>query len=131
MKPINRLHPAITGRENKKSIQFSVVVPFLNEQNHIERCVRALLNQDFDKDQYEIIFIDNGSTDGSGEIVRRYAEIEPLRCVQPYSLAPRSVSPELVTPILIRITVVADPPDYVQTPVVVLTAVVVSYVDVG
>jgi len=53
----------------------SVIVPFLNEELYIERCIRSLLAQDFDKDQYELIFIDNGSTDRSAEIVRGFPGI--------------------------------------------------------
>jgi glycosyltransferase involved in cell wall biosynthesis len=75
MKSIRMPHPSTTDRRKKETIQFSVVVPFFNEQKHIERCIKALLDQDFDKDRYEIIFINNGSTDGSSEIVRRYPKI--------------------------------------------------------
>lgn len=51
---------------------FSIVVSFWNNGSHIERCVRSLLEQDFDRKEYEIIFIDNNSTDGSADIVRRF-----------------------------------------------------------
>ena len=51
---------------------FSVIVPFLNEEKLIERCLNSLLLQEFDKQDYELIFIDNGSSDRSADIVRRY-----------------------------------------------------------
>ena len=54
---------------------FSIIVPFLNEASYIDRCIRSLLNQDFDQNEYELIFIDNGSTDGSVEIVRQFPKI--------------------------------------------------------
>jgi len=57
---------------------FSVIVPFLNERHYIEKCIRSLLDQDFDKKQYELIFVDNNSTDGSGEIVEGFSEINFL-----------------------------------------------------
>lgn len=56
-------------------MNFSVIVPFLNEELYIERCVRSLLGQDFDKNEYELIFIDNGSTDRSAEIVRAFPRV--------------------------------------------------------
>ena len=90
MKSINKLHPVIADRGNRQTIQFSVVVPFYNEQKHIERCIKALLNQDFDKDQYEIIFIDNGSTDRSMKIVQRYPSIVLLHEEKPGSYAARN-----------------------------------------
>jgi len=58
---------------------FSVVVPFFNEETYIERCLCALREQDFDKNEWEIIFVDNGSTDASPRIVRKFPEVLLLR----------------------------------------------------
>ncbi|MBN2121097.1 MAG: glycosyltransferase family 2 protein [Candidatus Omnitrophica bacterium] len=54
---------------------FSVIVPFFNEALYIQRCLKSLIEQDFDKSEYEIIFIDNGSTDGSADIVRKFPQV--------------------------------------------------------
>lgn len=51
---------------------FSVIVPFLNEERSIERCLLALLQQTCDASDYELIFIDNGSRDCSADIVQHY-----------------------------------------------------------
>lgn len=50
---------------------FSVIVPFLNEEKRIEACLKSLLAQTFEQG-YELIFIDNGSTDRSADIVQGY-----------------------------------------------------------
>jgi len=71
-------------------MKVSVVVPFLNEDKYIERCARSLLDQDFDRDEYEIIFIDNGSGDESAEIIRKYPGIVLLREEQAGSYAARN-----------------------------------------
>jgi len=58
----------------------SVIVICYNESKHLELCLGALKNQDYDSDAFEIIFIDNGSTDSSVEIAKKYAnkvEIHP------------------------------------------------------
>ena len=72
----------------------SVIVPFLNEEPYIEKCIRSLLDQDFDKDKYELIFIDNGSTDRSAEIVRGFPNIiileESIKC--PYAARNKGLS---------------------------------------
>ncbi len=57
---------------------FSVIVPFLNEERLIEQCIHSLQNQQFDKNLYELLFIDNGSVDRSTEIVRQYQSIKLL-----------------------------------------------------
>ncbi len=43
--------------------KIKIIVPFYNAVNFLERCVNSLLTQDYDN--YEILFIDDSSTDGS------------------------------------------------------------------
>ncbi|MBK7429092.1 MAG: glycosyltransferase [Saprospiraceae bacterium] len=50
------------------SIQVSIVIPVLNQIDKVQSCLDALLQQDFPRDQLEIIVIDNGSTDGTWNI---------------------------------------------------------------
>jgi cellulose synthase/poly-beta-1,6-N-acetylglucosamine synthase-like glycosyltransferase len=50
----------------------SVIVPVKNEREMIDACLKSLL--DLDYDQYEIIIVDTGSTDGTAEIVERIAQ---------------------------------------------------------
>jgi len=57
---------------NKVNIRISVVIPAYNEEKYIEKCLSTLLESDYPKDEYEIIVIDNGSTDRSVEIARKY-----------------------------------------------------------
>jgi glycosyltransferase involved in cell wall biosynthesis len=51
-------------------MDFSIVVPVFNAAKDVERCVRALLLQTYPTHRYEIIIVDNNSTDRSAEIVR-------------------------------------------------------------
>lgn len=46
--------------------KFSIVVPVYNVENYLEKCVDSIINQQF-KD-YELILVDDGSTDKSGTI---------------------------------------------------------------
>lgn len=50
------------------SIKVSVVVPAYNEEKYIADCIKSLLAQDFPTEAYEIIVVDNGSTDRTMEI---------------------------------------------------------------
>ena len=52
--------------------KISIVVPVFNEINGLERCVGQLLAQTYP--EKEIILVDDGSTDGSGELCDRLAE---------------------------------------------------------
>ena len=50
----------------------SVIVPVLNDEARVGRCVEALLAQDHPAERLEIIIVDNGSTDGTRDVVSRY-----------------------------------------------------------
>lgn len=52
-------------------ISVSVVVPVYNVEKYLQRCVKSLINQDFTC--YEIILVDDGSTDSSGKICDDFA----------------------------------------------------------
>ncbi len=51
--------------------RFSVIVPVYNCKEYLTNCLSSLLAQDYEN--YEIIIIDDGSTDGSGKICDEYA----------------------------------------------------------
>lgn len=59
----------------------SVMVPAHNEALVIERTVRALCGQNYPVDRYEVIVVNDGSSDGTGDIVAELCEEFPqLRC---------------------------------------------------
>jgi glycosyltransferase involved in cell wall biosynthesis len=56
-------------------LDISVVVPIYNRAPYLIPCIEALIHQDFPKERYELIFVDNGSTDSSLEILRSFPEL--------------------------------------------------------
>lgn len=50
--------------------RFSVVVPLRNKLGYVERCLRSLCAAVAAEGGAEVIVVDHGSTDGSGEVVR-------------------------------------------------------------
>ncbi len=50
----------------------SVIVPVYNDARRVGKCIDALLAQTYPRDRYEIIVVDNGSTDESCRVVREY-----------------------------------------------------------
>ncbi len=55
----------------------SVVVCTYNRDKHIKRALESLINQDFDKSAYEIIVVDNNSTDNTDEIIKQFKKENP------------------------------------------------------
>jgi len=63
--------------EKNKKILVSVILAVKNEEEHIEKCLKALVNQDYPKDRYEIIIVDGMSQDRTKEIVTEFVKIYP------------------------------------------------------
>ncbi|MFM7140533.1 MAG: glycosyltransferase family 2 protein [Alphaproteobacteria bacterium] len=59
-------------------IRMSVVVPVYNTARHLERCIAALRGQDYPADEFEILAVDNNSTDESPAILARAAGVRVL-----------------------------------------------------
>ncbi|MGH2992330.1 MAG: glycosyltransferase [Solirubrobacterales bacterium] len=55
----------------------SVVVPARNAERTVGECLESLMRVDYHPERREILVVENGSTDRTGEIIRRY----PVRCL--------------------------------------------------
>lgn len=62
-------------KEAKKPL-VSIVVPFYNVRECVSYCMDSLLSQTFE--DYEIICVDDGSSDGTGELLDKYKLYDPL-----------------------------------------------------
>ncbi|MFC3890906.1 glycosyltransferase [Lentzea rhizosphaerae] len=72
---VGRLFPPAMGA----GVRLSVVLPVFDEAANIEDVLLSLRDQqDIDPGSYEIVLVDNNSTDGTVEIARRFAESSPV-----------------------------------------------------
>lgn len=55
-------------------IKISVIVPVFNSELYLRKCVDSILNQQFT--EFELICIDDGSTDDSGKILDEYKSVD-------------------------------------------------------
>jgi glycosyltransferase involved in cell wall biosynthesis len=47
----------------KKAPIITIIVPVLNQERFIGRCLRSILSQNFNRDDFEVIVVNDGSTD--------------------------------------------------------------------
>lgn len=52
----------------------SIIVPIYNVDKYLEKCINSILSQSYTN--FELLLIDDGSTDLSGDICDKYAELD-------------------------------------------------------
>ncbi len=52
---------------------FSIIIPLYNQEKYIEKCLKSALSQEF-KGTYEVIVVNDGSTDKSEEILSNFKD---------------------------------------------------------
>ena len=55
-------------------VRLSIIVPVYNVENYLSKCLDSLLEQDIPKNDYEIIIVNDGSTDNSLTIAESYVD---------------------------------------------------------
>ena len=56
-------------------MEISVIIPVYNKAEYLDKCFESVFSQTFDS--FEVVAVEDGSTDGSGDICDRWAEREP------------------------------------------------------
>lgn len=59
------------------SLILSIIVPIYNASKYLNRCIDSILNQGLNENNYEIILINDGSTDNSLSICNSYVKTKP------------------------------------------------------
>ena len=60
--------------------QLSIIIPARNEEENIAACIQSILNQSYSKNLYEIIVVNDHSTDATASIVKTFNEPN-IKCV--------------------------------------------------
>ena len=72
---------------NKNMIQISIIIPVYNAEKYLDRCVKSVIKA-LEKIHGEILLVDNGSKDGSVDLIQKYRKKYPgvvraLQCLEP------------------------------------------------
>ncbi|MFC1647637.1 glycosyltransferase family 2 protein [Patescibacteria group bacterium] len=60
-------------------MQVSIVIPTYNRAESLKECLKKLKDQEFIKDEYEIVIVDDGSTDSTSEVVENAQKKSPIQ----------------------------------------------------
>ena len=53
-------------------MRFSVIIPAYNAERTLSSCLEALVDQSIPNQDYEVIVVDDGSTDGTSKIAKGF-----------------------------------------------------------
>lgn len=56
-------------------MEISIIIPVYNKSEYLDKCFESIFQQDFEG--FEVVAVDDGSTDGSGPLCDRWAAKEP------------------------------------------------------
>lgn len=80
---------------NKSLIAISVIIPVRNEAKNIISLLKDLENQTYPKDRFEVIVVDDDSTDNTLSLLRDFLKITSLRLIiNPLPLKENNSSPK-------------------------------------
>ena len=66
----------------------SVIVPVFNTAEYVEECIQSVLSQSYKN--IELILVNDGSTDGSGEICRKYENLPNVKYIEQENVGPQA-----------------------------------------
>ena len=79
---------------NKRTYSVSVVIAARNEEKNIERILRDLIHQTYPKDKYEVIVVDDCSSDNTCDVVQKMSrDFHQIKLVQVRATAAK-ISPK-------------------------------------
>ena len=87
---LKRLSPSSTPH----NLRFSIVIAARNEERNIEKCLKSVLSQTIDSDRYEVILINDRSTDATVAIAANSAKNHSNLSVITIAETPQGVSPK-------------------------------------
>lgn len=70
--------------------EISVLIPVWNGARQIHLCLDALAAQTLSRDRFEVVVVDNGSTDDTADVIRRYDFVRLLSEPEPGSYRARN-----------------------------------------
>ncbi len=84
MSPLEQTAAAAIDEQSVRSttVSISIIIPALNEERMIGRCLESISKLDFARDRFEVILVDNGSRDKTLTIAESFKDRLNVRILQ-------------------------------------------------
>ena len=70
-------------------IKLTIIIPIYNVEAYVGRCIESCLKQDLEREEYELLIINDGSLDGSMDVVRQHAQqYDNIRIIEQKNAGP-------------------------------------------
>lgn len=66
---------------SSKEVELSIIIPAYNIESYISACIESVLDQDISETEYELIIINDGSSDKTLSVIKKYDSIENIRII--------------------------------------------------
>lgn len=80
--------------KHHNTTSFSILIPFRNEQHHLTDLLASINALHYPKDHYEVLLIDDASTDNSVALIQKFAATHKALNIQIYNNVRSSNSPK-------------------------------------
>lgn len=80
-------------KQQKNDVAISVIIPVRNEEKRILNCLKSLNNQDYNKSKYELIIVNDHSSDESVNVIKAYLDSVTFSC-EIYNLSDKTSKKE-------------------------------------
>jgi poly-beta-1,6-N-acetyl-D-glucosamine synthase len=71
--------PIFLPEQEMADIRISIIIPARNEEDNISRLLTSIQNQSYPKHLYEVIVVDDHSTDKTADIVKKFSFVKLIR----------------------------------------------------
>ena len=99
-----------------ETMKLSIGVPVYNVEQYLRKCVDSLLEQDLSSSEYEIILVDDGSTDNCPQICEEYtAKYENVSVIHQHNAGLSAARNSMIPVAKGKYIMFVDSDDYLQT----------------
>jgi len=84
MSPLDQIGAATVAAQpvSSAAVSISIIIPALNEERMIGRCLESLAKMAFARDRFEVLVVDNGSRDKTLAIAESFQDRLNFRTLQ-------------------------------------------------